>query len=159
MKKSDKLVSSIITILLGILFIILKGNVISIAMTILGVVLIILGIIDITNNINNLGIIKLILGICVIVFGWILVSAVLYIIAALLLIYGVLEVLNLMSIKVKGGNTLDTVLIYLVPTFKIFAAICLLFNQGGTISWVFVVVGVFLIIEGILLLLNLSKEK
>ena len=159
MKKTDKLVSSLITILLGVLFVVLKGSVISIAMTILGIVLIVLGIIDIVNNITNLGIIKLIVGICIVIFGWVLLSAVLYIIAALLLIYGVLEVYNLLNSNIKGASTLDTIVIYLVPVVKIIAAVCLLFNQGGTISWVFVVVGIFLIIEGILLLINLSKEK
>jgi uncharacterized membrane protein HdeD (DUF308 family) len=35
------------------------------------------------------------------------------------------------------------------PVIYILVAICLFFNQGGAISWVFILSGVFLILDGI----------
>ena len=85
MKKSDKLLTGLFTIVLGVLFIVLKGEVVSIGMTIMGVALIISSILDLIRKQGRQSIIKIVIGAVVIVFGWTLVSAALYIMAAVLL--------------------------------------------------------------------------
>ena len=82
MKVSEKIISAILTLVLGILFIVLKGQVVSIAMTILGVLLIVLGIMNLTTKLVAPGVVKIVVGALVILFGWVLVSAALYILAA-----------------------------------------------------------------------------
>lgn len=84
MKVSEKIISAILTLVLGILFIVLKGQVVSIAMTILGVLLIVLGIMNLTTKLVAPGVVKIVVGALVILFGWVLVSAALYILAALI---------------------------------------------------------------------------
>ena len=88
MKTSEKIISAALTIVLGILCIIMKGGVISVAMTILGAVLIVLGILDLAGKAFPPAVVKIVLGVLFIVFGWTIVSAVLYIVAALLMITG-----------------------------------------------------------------------
>lgn len=153
MKRSDKFLTALFTIVLGVLFIVLKGDVVSIGMTIMGVALIISSIIDLIKKQGSQSIVKLVIGIVVIVFGWTLVSAALYIMAAVLLITSVMQI-SAISKMTKGFN-----LSYLQPIMNLLVAICLLFNQGGTISWVFVVSGVCLIIEGVIAFFDSMKKE
>ena len=47
---------------------------------------------------------------------------------------------------------------YIKPVIGMAASVCLLFNQGGTVAWVFVVTGIIFVIEGILILMDCIKE-
>lgn len=155
MKTSNKLLSAVLTIALGILFIILKANVVSIAMTLLGAALIVSGIIDLVHKQLAPGIVKAIIGVAVIVFGWTLMSIAIYIMAALLLAFGVVQLVQ--AIKEKQNNTMKKVLSFIEPVLMVVVACCLLFNQGGTIAWAFIVAGVVLIVEGIIALIGCLK--
>ena len=134
MKVSEKIISAILTLVLGILFIVLKGQVVSIAMTILGVLLIVLGIMNLTTKLVAPGVVK--------------------ILAALLLIFGILQLYAQIKLNTKGARIIDTIFAYALPVICIVIAFFLFFNQGGTVDWVFIVAGVFTIIEGILMLAN-----
>ena len=152
MKITSKLITAILTIVIGVLFVALKGGVIGIAMTVLGVGLIVWAVLDLIDKNNTSGIIKLIAGIVVIVFGWTLASIVLYVMAALLLVYAVYQLYQLITGKVKDFVK------FIEPGVMALIAILLLFNQGGTIAWVFIVAGIFLIVEGALALINCIKK-
>lgn len=145
MKLSDKLIAAILTVVLGVLFIALKGGVIGIAMTVLGIALIVWSVFDFMKNDLTLAIVKLIAGVVVIVFGWTLASIALYVMAALLLVYGVYHLYQL----IKARNSVSDWQ-FVEPAICAVIGILLLFNQGGTIDWVFIVSGIFLIIQGIL---------
>ena len=152
MKLTSNLITAILTIVIGVLFVALKGGVIGIAMTVLGVGLIVWAVLDLIDKNNTSGIIKLIAGIVVIVFGWTLASIVLYVMAALLLVYAVYQLYQLITGKVKDFVK------FIEPGVMALIAILLLFNQGGTIAWVFIVAGIFLIVEGALALINCIKK-
>ena len=152
MKITSNLITAILTIVIGVLFVALKGGVIGIAMTVLGVGLIVWAVLDLIDKNNTSGIIKLIAGIVVIVFGWTLASIVLYVMAALLLVYAVYQLYQLITGKVKDFVK------FIEPGVMALIAILLLFNQGGTIAWVFIVAGIFLIVEGALALINCIKK-
>ena len=47
---------------------------------------------------------------------------------------------------------------YIKPVIGMAASVCLIFNQGGTVAWVFVVTGIIFVIEGILNSHGLYKE-
>ncbi len=146
--------NAILTILLGVLFIVLKQNVIKYAMTVFGVVLLVLAVVDLIDHIIPAAIIKAVIGVLAIVFGWVLVSAALYILAALLIIYGLVQIYELARAKVKASKAAYTLLIYAVPAASIAAGLCLFINQGGTVTWVFILTGVLLLVEGVLSLAN-----
>lgn len=156
--KNSKLIEAVITILLGVLCITLKGQIISIALTILGVVLIVLGILDIVNSVLNMGIIKIVVGAVVIVFGWAFVTVALYVIGVLLILYGLLALVNKIKARVHYTNVVSTVISYSVQVVSIIIGLFLLFNQGGTVNWVFIVAGIFSIIEGLLLFVDACKK-
>jgi uncharacterized membrane protein HdeD (DUF308 family) len=158
MRKIEKVLSAALTITLGILLIILKANIISILMTILGVSLIVLGIIDLINKDATVGVCKLVVGGVLILCGWVIVSAVLYIVAAILLIAGILLLYEKIKRKIKFDCLWKTVCSYASPIIFIVIGFCLLFNQGNTLNWIFVASGLLTVIEGGLLLVNAFVE-
>ena len=100
MKKTEKLISALATITLGVLLIILQGSVVSILMTVLGVGAIVFGVIDLFNKNFPHAVVKIVCGVVIIICGWVIVSAVLYVLAGLLLIVGILLVYE----KIRCGK-------------------------------------------------------
>jgi len=159
MKNRDKLIPALVTFVLGIMFITLKGQVISIAMTLLGAALLVMAVVDFTRQEILTCAVKGIAGVIVIVFGWVLVDIALYILAAVLFIYGLTQLREKLKNKSVPTSTLGKVLHYLEPVASIVAAICLIFNKNGTVTWVFIVIGIALIADGLLALINLLGNK
>ena len=157
-KLPNNLIVALATIVLGVLFIVLKGEVVSIAMTVLGVALIIAGVIDIVNKLTTEGVIKAVLGVALLVCGWTLVSLALYIMAAVLLIYGILLMIEIIKNMKKSDKMVNKVLKLVEPVVMIIVAACLLFNQGGAIAWVFILAGILLIVDGALGLVNALRK-
>ena len=156
---SDKLIEGALTILLGILFLILQGEVIKVAMTILGVVLIVMAVLDLLDHQTFPAIVKAVFGVVVLIFGWALTTAALYILAAVLLIWGIYELYAKLKIHLKGNSVGLTVTLYIAPILNIVLGLLLLFNQSGTVAWIFIVVGVLLIIDGVMLLCDAFSKK
>ena len=144
---NNKLFRALMYIVLGALFIILKGEVISIAMTAVAFYLIVTGILALSKKMTNTGVIYLVCGLIVLFFGWVFVSVAVYVIAALLLIYGILQLINVSKLRIKGFKK------YLEPILNIVIGLCFLLNLGNTIDWIFYVLGILFIVEGILTLL------
>ena len=156
-KNSEKLLQAILTIVLGVLFIVFKNDIIGITMTILGIALIISAIIDLVHKQVAPCVIKAVVGVVIIVFGWTLMSAALYIMAALLLIYGILLLYQMIKENKERIENADKALGFIKPILYIVSAVCLLFNQGGTIEWVFILSGLFFVVEGIISLVQYFK--
>lgn len=154
--KTERLAYAVLTIVIGMLFVIFKSRIIGIVATLLGIALIISAVNDIVKKRVVPFIIKGVLGIFVIVFGWSLMSAALYVFAVLLLIYGI--ILMYLTVKNNRGVELsDKILNYINPVLCSLTGFFLLFNQNGTISWIFVFCGVLLVIEGIIALVQYCK--
>jgi uncharacterized membrane protein HdeD (DUF308 family) len=146
--KSNELLTAIALIIIGGLFIIYKGEVISIAMSLIGITLVVLGIIDILRARVFSGVVKLVFAALVVLAGWLFVTLALYVLGAFLLIAGITQLIAISKLKIKK-LTLPAVMHIAQPVIYILVAICLFFNQGGAISWVFILSGVFLILDGI----------
>lgn len=146
--RSNELLTAIALIVIGLLFIIYKGGIISIAMSLIGITLIVLGIVDIVKKRTVSGVVKLVFAALVMLAGWLFITLALYILGAFLLVAGVTQLVALSKTKIKK-LTLSVIMHIAQPIIYILIAICLFFNQGGAISWVFTVSGIFLIIDGI----------
>lgn len=160
MKKrlGNDIVTAIALIVIGALFMIYKSEVISIAMSLIGVTLIVLGIVDAVRKFVVSGVVKIVFGVLVLAAGWLFISLALYILGAFLLIAGISELYNLTKIKIKKIS-LPVAMHIAQPIIYILVAICLFFNQGGALSWVFTVSGLFLIIDGVVALIGSFDNK
>ena len=156
MIKTSKLISAIMTLVLGILFLILKGEVIGIGLTVLGVVLLVTAILELVRNNIASGIIKAVLAIAVFVIGWLLLNIALIVIGIVLMVYGVLEFIKriVAIFKKQSGKFLATVLGFINPVLCIIAAGFLLTSRGEALSWAIIVAGVLFVVDGIIALVE-----
>ena len=158
MKKTEKIIAAVLTMALGILLIIMKGNFISILMTVAGLCLIVLGVSDMIHRCVAQAVVKSIVGVFVIVCGWATVGAVLYIVSAILLIFGILLLYDKIKRGVRCRALLNTVLEYTVPSICILIGVLLLFHRASIVKVIFICTGVLTLIEGGILLFNALAE-
>ena len=144
MQKNSSLMTAVLTIALGIVFVIKRGGVLGLAVSLVGIVLIIAAIFDLVKKDTTAAIIKGVIGIGVLVFGNLFIHLALYLIAIMLLMMGLLQLVQ--AIRNKNRNAIA----WITPVLSVLAGICLLFQQGSSVDWIFVMVGIVLIIEGIL---------
>lgn len=159
MKKSEKIVSAVLMMVLGIMFIILKDKFIGLLMTVAGISLIVLGATDLVENLVPPAVIKIISGILVILCGWVVVEAVLYILAGALLVLGIL----LLYDQIKNGESCErlwqTLLRYAVPILCIAIGGVLLFHRGEMMDIVLIISGCLIFLEGGIVLFNALIEE
>lgn len=159
MKKSEKILAACLMMAVGFLLIVLKDDMISILMTVLGAGLIVLGIMDLVARHIPIGIVKLVCGVFIIVCGWIIVNAVLYVIAAALLIFGILLVYYKVKKRVRGRTPFHTLCEYAIPAFFIAIGLLLLFHRSAAVEIVLVICGVLTVLEGGVFLFNTLSER
>lgn len=161
MSKTSQFISSIMTLVLGILFLILKGSVVGIGLTVLGVVLIATAIIELVRKNVVSGIIKAVLGIAVLTIGWLLLDIALLVIGVVLIAYGALELIKrvVAIIKKQNGNLLATILGFISPVVSVVAGAFLITSSGDAINWAIIVAGVLLMIDGIIALVEALLSK
>lgn len=147
---SNALLMAIVMIALGILFIVMKGRVLSIAMTVLGIALIIVAVIDLINKQWVPCIIKAILGIAVIVFGWSFVKIARYVLAGVLLIYGVLQIVEAFKGFKKKASFLSKLFSLLEALVIVAIAVMLILE----VNLLWILGGIFFIVEGGLALIK-----
>lgn len=152
MKLTNKSITAIAAIVVGLMFLVMKGEVISLAMTALGIAIVVMGILDLVKNKSKGGLAKIIAGALVIAFGWLFVNIALYVIAALMIVYCLGNLLTTLKTDGYPMSTVQTLRTYAKPVIGLVAGVCLFFNQGGTVSWVFVLTGIIFVVEGILML-------
>lgn len=152
MNKTEKILSAVTAIALGVLLIILKNGVLHVLNAVVGIVLLALGVLDLVKKDVKLGVIKCVIGGLTLALGWFILQAILYVFAALLLVVGVCWIYDLFRCGQKLTCDWRMILEFVKPALCIFIGILLLFNQGGTVDWIFIVCGVCTAIEGTLLL-------
>ena len=159
MKKSEKIISAVLMMVLGVMFIILKDKFIGLLMTVAGISLIVLGVTDIVDNLVPPAVIKIVSGILVILCGWFVVEAVLYILAGILLVLGILLLYDQIK-SWDGCDTLwQTLLSYAVPILCIAIGVVLLFHRGEMMDIVLTISGCLIFLEGGVLLFNALMEE
>lgn len=159
MEKTNKYISAVVMMAIGLLLIILKGGIINILLTALGVALIVMGILDAVQRKDvTRCVIKCVIGAVIILGGWLFVAVMLYILGALLVIVGVLWIIKLVQRHTKGANLIGTITAYLVPALYILIGVCLFFYQSAFVDVVFIIVGVIVLVDGIIQLVNAIKE-
>ena len=154
MKTSEKIISAIVTMALGVLLLVLKGEFISILMTVIGISLIVLGVLDLFYRLVPPAVVKLVVGALIILCGWVIVETVLYIVAAILLIVGILMLYDKIKKRIYCRSLLHTIFEYAAPALFILIGFMFLFHQGKAVNFIFIVSGILTIMEGGLLLAN-----
>lgn len=157
MNQKENIISALGSILLGILLIVMKGKVITAAITILAIFVILGAVADFMAGLANIGIMKAVAGVCILVFGWLFAALAFYILAAGIIVMGLLQITSIkktMPVNLTAGERFQE---YFKPGLMVVAGACLLFNQSGTIAWAFIVTGILLIVNGVMSLFGSQK--
>ncbi len=158
MKKSEKIIAAILTMVVGVLLIALKGKFIGVVATVVGVSLIVLGIVDIFNGGIPPAVIKIVVGVLIIVCGFAVVRAVVYVICAALLIFGVLLLYDKLKNGVRCDETPQKICEIAMPSVCILIGVLLLFHNLKLMNIIFTFCGILALIEGGLILFNAFGE-
>jgi uncharacterized membrane protein HdeD (DUF308 family) len=159
MKKSEKIIAAVLTMVVGVLLILMKDNFIGVLMSVIGLGLIVFGVVDIMQNSIPPAVVKIVGGVLTIICGWWVVEAVLYVLCAILLICGILLLYDKMKRKVWCETWFYTVCEYAASVACIAIGILLLFHQSLAINFIFVFSGLLTLITGGILLFNTFSQE
>jgi hypothetical protein len=159
MKQTEKVIAGLLTMAVGILFIVMKGGFINLLMTIIGVSLIVIGCIDIANKLVPPAVVKIVGGFLVIICGWVVTQAVLYILAGVLLVFGILFLYYKIKNYVRPCDIWQTILDFATPVICIAIGLLLLFHSGAVVNFVFVTSGLLAVLEGGIMLFEGLKNN
>ncbi len=159
MKQSEKVITALLLMALGVMFIILKDNFIGILMTVVGASLIVLGIVDIIGGNYPQAIVKIVSGLLLVICGWVIVEAVLYVLSGILLIFGLLLLYDKIRNRICRSTLWQTVLEYATPVICIVIGVLLLFHRESFVNLVFIVSGILLALEGGVVLLSAFADE
>ena len=144
MNKTEKIISSVFTIALGVLLVVMKGEMISVFMTVLGIAMISLGIIELASKNLTPSAVKIAIGVLIIFFGWALVSAVVYVLATALVVLAIVSVYDYARCRLRQVYT--NAIFDLIPSIACFLiGVFLFFNE---FEWCFVVAGILTVFLG-----------
>ena len=158
MKKSEKIITAILTMVIGVFLIVMQDSFVGILMTVAGVCLLVLGVMDIINRMVPPAVVKMTVAVLIIMCGWLLVEAVLYVAAAILLIFGILLLYDKIRKRYRCETPWQTVLEYGIPSGIILIGGLLLIHQAIAIEIILIVCGILAFIEGGAVLLQALEE-
>ena len=150
----NELIAAILMTVMGILFLVWKSNVISIAMTVFGIFLILQAILSLIAKQYVVAAIKGFFGVIVILLAWVFIKVALIIFAILLALVGLLQLLESIKNLPHAKTVLVKVLSFVKPAIYIAISVCLFVNTVKAVDVVFIIAGVFFIVEGIISLIN-----
>ena len=159
MKKTEKIIAAVLTMVVGVLLIAMQDKFIGVLMSIAGACLIVLGLVDLFHRYVSPAVVKIVSGILIIVCGWVLVEAVLYIVSAMLLIAGILLLYDKIKKRTRCDTLFKTVVGYALPSLFILIGGLLLCHQAFALELVFVVTGILTLIEGGILLIEAFENE
>ena len=161
MTKLSQFTSALMTLILGVLFVMLKGGVVGIAIKVFAAVLIITAVIELIKLKIASGVVKAILAVVLLIFGWAITEIALLVIGIVLIVFGVLELVKRIFALFKKNRTklLAKILGFISPVFSILAGYFLITSSGEAVNWAIVVGGVLLIINGVLALIEALASK
>lgn len=146
---NQALINAIALIVMGILFCIFRAGMIKVLLTIVGVVLIALGIYDIVKKLYVNAAIEIILGIAVIVCGWTILDIALLVLGIGLTLYAIYQIIMVAKNFKKAGW-----LALIKPIITLIVGIFLIIAKWVLVDWIFIVIGVVLIINGVMSLIK-----
>ena len=159
MKKSEKIIAAVLTMVVGIFLIIMQDAFVGILMTVAGVSLLGLGIADIVNRMVPPAVVKITVGVFIILCGWILVEAILYVLSAILLIFGILLLYDKIKNRCRCNTPLETALEYAIPSGIILIGALLLIHQAMAVEIILIICGVLAFVEGGAVLIQAFNEE
>lgn len=150
---NNQLFSAIALIVIGVLFCCFRAGMLNVLFTVIGAVLIALGAYDLFRKNWVMGAIELALGIAIIVCGWTVLEITLLVLGVVFIVYGV-YLLVVTASKTKSFKNFNAWLAIIKPLLIILFGIFLVVAKWVLADWIFIVIGVIAIIDGVLAIIG-----
>lgn len=139
-KVPDNVITGLVYIVLGILFMIFRSNVLSWIMTIIGVLFLVRAVISLMDTDYTSAIVYGVLGLLAILGGWLFLTVILIIFGVVMIFSGAVAIYsNLKSKNYKG---------LIAPIITLVVGILLITSGFTVVDWFFIVFGVIFIADG-----------
>ena len=158
MKKSEKIIAAVLTIIIGVLLMVLKGKFVGVISVVAGISLIVLGLVDLFADGVAPAVVKIVVGLMVIICGFAVVRAVVYVVSAALLIVGILLLYDKLKNGTRCMDVSQKICEIALPSICILIGILLLFHNAKLMNMIFVICGILSLVEGGLILFNALGE-
>jgi uncharacterized membrane protein HdeD (DUF308 family) len=142
--KLSRLASAVMMLVLGVLFIWKQSAVINIATWVLGIALIALGVVDLLSKNLFSAIVKATLGVVILVLGNTLIDIALTIIAIIMIVLGAVQFFEIFRRRASGTERL-----FALISAALYIVIGVLLFLGHRMDWMFIVIGIFMIVDAL----------
>lgn len=146
----SELLTALLYIVVGILFCIKQDAMIDILLTIAGVLLIVKGVLDIVAKRVASGVIAAVAGLAMLLFGWVfkgLIHIAIVIFGIVILIKAIQNIFEMLKRKYTVLEMVGAILAAVI-------GVLLIFNGWGMVNWVFILIGIALILDGAIALIK-----
>ncbi len=154
MKKRERvrnLIDAFIAVVMGILCIVMRGDLLHVLIAVIGGLLVAAGVVDlILRHEFVIGAVKVVIGVFAVMMAWdpVTVNILLYLLACVMLFYGLLGILQVL---VNFQNGIKPKFFAVLRPFIHFAiGVALFAHQPGFVKWFFLITGALLIVIGVL---------
>lgn len=152
--KLSRFLSAILMLVLGILFIVQKQGVVSTAIWIFGIALIVLGVFDIIAKNVIPAVFKIALGAVLLVVCNLVASIAFTIIGIIMIVLGAVQFFEVFRRHSSGSERL-----FALVSSVLYVVIGVLLLLNVLQDWIFIVIGIFMIVDSLCDLANVLRSK
>lgn len=151
-KKMDaKLLTAVLYIVIGVLFCIFRAALLQWLLTIVGVLFVVQGVLSLVKKDMVSGAVSLVIGLLLIIGGWTFVEVIMIVFGVLMIVKGVLDLLEALKRK-------NNVVPIVFACLTLAVGVLLIVSRWAMLDWLFILIGVFFIADGVLGLLGKSLK-
>lgn len=158
-KLKNNVLSGLIMIVIGLLLCIFRVKLIETAIVTFGVLLIILGILELVKDKSSNGIVKIVIGAIMIFFSLLLWEIAVLIIGLLIVLVGLFKLKNAIAVQKYTDKIINKILTILPSAFTIIVGILLVLCKWFLANTLCLILGIFILINGVLTFLNLENNQ
>ena len=135
--------SGLFSVVLGLMLVFLRGSVLSLVITLIGIGFIVSGLSCGLKPMRTIPLVKIIIGICAIAFGNTFIGLSMYILGITLTVLGISQLIN-----VKNVFSRPNLAAFTRPALTLIAGVSIIFNPWGSMDTLFLVCGILLAVGG-----------
>ncbi len=139
---ANNLLNALLYVLIGVLMCVFKAGLLEWLMTGIGIVLMVTGILKAVKKYPVEGILTAAVGLLILIGGWQFVDIMLLVLGVILVAKGLIDLIR----AVRRNNLAATVAAIITTT----VGVALIISKWALLDWVFIVLGVILIVDGLL---------
>ncbi len=140
--------SGLFSIITGLMLAFLRGNILNMVITVIGIGFIVSGLAFGIKHITKFSLLKIIMGICTVVFGNTFINLSMYIMGIALIVLGITQFVSANSYSKGRMGFRYMTLVFIRPVLTLVAGVFIFFNPLGSIEALFLVCGILMTAGG-----------